>query len=578
MTLLQQQITAEQLRAVYKQLPTIVSAVAGAAILIYILKDEHPRNLLIIWLGLVFINCIVAALLYRHYIKNKKTNPPRQTWKIFNWGVLFCAFTFFTGMVWGSMGVIFYNASIEYKLFIVVWLWALSAGIVSLLVAYKPAFYSMILPLLTPLIIQLATDNNSFYHGISAATFLWMLSLMYFYHGNHKIFLEAISLRFHNAELARNLAIKNTEAKSAILAKSQFLAAASHDLRQPLHAQSLFLAELDQYVDNKTGRRILGGLESSIYAMRKLLNAILDISKLDAGTITATKNTFSISTIFINLQAEFKPLADEKNITLRIQNCSLLIYTDPILLERIMRNLMANAIRYTHKGKVLVGCRRHTDSVSIHVIDTGIGIANDKLNDVFIPFLQLGNPERDREKGLGLGLSIVQRTADLLGHDINLISIQNKGTSVSIDVPLSNNFPKIKHQQPSTTSTKNISGKRILIIDDDTDVRTAMAGLLKSWGCKPLAFQNLHDALKHSNQNKKIIDAILSDFNLSENTSGIIAIAELRKKHNANIPAALITGDTSVEKLLEAKNSHHPIIHKPVLANELHALISKLVE
>lgn len=578
MTLLQQQITAEQLRAVYKQLPTIVSAVAGAAILIYILKDEHPRNLLIIWLGLVFINCIVAALLYRHYIKNKKTNAPQQTWKIFNWGVLFCAFTFFTGMVWGSIGVIFYNASIEYKLFIVVWLWALSAGIVSLLVAYKPAFYSMILPLLTPLIIQLATDNNSFYHGISAATFLWMLSLMYFYHGNHKIFLEAISLRFHNAELARNLAIKNSEAKNAILAKSQFLAAASHDLRQPLHAQSLFLAELDQYVDNKTGRRILGGLESSIYAMRKLLNAILDISKLDAGTITATKNTFSISTVFINLQAEFKSLADEKNITLRIHNCSLFIYTDPILLERILRNLMANAIRYTHKGKVLVGCRRHTDSVSIHVIDTGIGIANDKLNDVFIPFLQLGNPERDREKGLGLGLSIVQRTADLLGHDINLISIQNKGTSVSIDVPLSNNFPKIKHQQPSTTNTKNISGKRILIIDDDTDVRTAMTGLLKSWGCKPLAFQNLHDALKHANQNKKNIDAILSDFNLSENTSGIIAIAELRKKHNANIPAALITGDTSIEKLLEAKNSHHPIIHKPVLANELHALISKLVE
>lgn len=311
--------------------------------------------------------------------------------------------------------------------------------------------------------------------------------------------------------------------------------------------------------------------------MRKLLNAILDISKLDAGTITPLIKTFSVSTIFINLQAEFKTLAAEKNIELRIQKCNLSINTDPILLERILRNLIANAIRYTSKGKVLIGCRRHAHSVSIHVMDTGIGIPHDKQNDIFIPFIQLGNPERDRGKGLGLGLSIVQRTADLLGHTLSLKSTQNKGTAISIDVPLSDQVQVETHNHQSTTNTENISGKRVLIIDDDTDVRTAMSGLLKSWGCLPLAFQNIHDALKYSNQNKEAIDVILSDFSLPENTSGIQAIAELRTQYHSNIPAALITGDTSVERLQEAKNNDHPIIHKPVLASELQTLISNLV-
>ncbi|VAW51342.1 hypothetical protein MNBD_GAMMA06-937 [hydrothermal vent metagenome] len=577
MNSLQCQITAEQLRAVYRQLPTIVSAVAGAGMLVFILRDVHSSALLFSWLAIVLLNCLAAVLLYLYYIKVGRDSISQPCWKTY-----FFIFTLCTGTIWGSIGMLFYFAPTEYKLLIVVWIWAMGAGMVALLVAYRPAFYAMLIPLFMPLMFCLATDEYGFYRGLSVATFMWLLSLMYFYHGNHKTFTEAISLRFINAELAEDLARKNKEAENANLAKSQFLAAASHDLRQPLHAQSLFLAELDHYVDNLKGRRILGGLESSVYAMRKLLNAILDISKLDAGTISPSIEVFSISTIFANLRSEFENLAAEKNIILRMRECYLVVTTDPVLLERMLRNLIANAVRYTSEGKVLVGCRRHKHHVSIQIMDTGIGIPDEKQEDIFTPFIQLGNPERDREKGLGLGLSIVQRTADLLGLTLSLKSTPGKGTVVSIDVPLSNQMPVKRQNDLPATDEANINGKCVLIIDDDSDVRIAMSGLLESWGCLPLAFSDMQDALEYIkleyiNQKKVNIDVIFSDFTLSGNGNGIQVIAELRALCGSTIPAALITGDTSVERLQEAKDSNHLIIHKPVLADELRAVLNRLV-
>jgi len=570
---LQAKIRTEQLKAVYRQLPTNISAIFAAGLLVFLFRDIAPHELLLTWFGVVVAdNGVGAGLLYFYYIRCGQDAFPYS-----RWNALFTLYVVCTGIVWGVIGVIFLSGPVEYQLFIVALLWALGAGMAALLVAHKPVFYTMVLLLLVPLIIRLAIEADGFYRGLSVVTFLWMISLMYFYHGNHKTMLEAIKLRFLNADLAADLASKKKEAENANFAKSQFLAAASHDLRQPLHAQGLFLAELDNYVDDPTGRRILGGLESSVYAMRKLLNAILDISKLDAGTITPSIEVFSVASVLITLESEFKTLATEKGIDLRVRKCNLSVSTDPVLLERILRNLLANAIRYTSQGRVLVGCRRHAHSVSIQVLDTGIGIANDKQNDIFIPFMQLGNPERDREKGLGLGLSIVERTAVLLGHTLNLKSTQGKGTAVSIDVPRSYQTLVETRNRPSTADMENINGKRVLIIDDDTDVRTAMLGLLKSWGCLPLAFQSIHGALKYTDQDNGTIDAILSDFNLPGNTNGIRAIADLRTQYGSTIPAALITGDTSVDRLREAKDSGHLIIHKPVLASELRALISKLV-
>ncbi|VAW79792.1 hypothetical protein MNBD_GAMMA13-1537 [hydrothermal vent metagenome] len=571
MNSLQCQITAEQLKAVYKQLPSIVSAAVGAVILTYILKDVSSPGLLSAWLGMVFLNCIAAGILYLHYINHRKEGLTHPHWRVY-----FTVFTFCTGIIWGVIGILFYSTIVEIKLLIVVWIWAMGAGMTTLLVAYQPAFYAMIIPLFLPLTASLAIDDDIFYHSLAAATFAWMLSLMYFYYNNHKTFLDAITLKFINTELVADLARKNQEAENANLAKSQFLAAASHDLRQPLHAQCLFLAELDQYVDSPAGRRILGGLESSVYAMRKLLNAILDLSSLEAGTTTPSKHVFPISTVFTHLKSDFETLAEEKGIALRICECSLLINTDPVLLERILRNLISNAIRYTREGKVLIGCRRHTHSVSIQILDTGIGIPKDKQKDIFVPFIQLGNPERDREKGLGLGLSIVKRTSELLEHMLIFKSTQGKGTTVSLDVPLADTIPNDIRKTRLEDNAVDLVGKRILIIDDDTDVRTAIFGLLRSWECIPLVFPDISSALEHIGKESEDIDIILSDFNLPGNFNGIQAIEMLRAQCESTTPAALITGNISVNKLREAEGAGLSTIHKPVLASELRSHISKL--
>lgn len=583
MSSLKNKINAEQLRAVYRQLPTVITSIVGAGLMLFMLWQVHNIDVLIGWFLAVTAVSVLGLVLYLFFIKNDPGDLSRPYWTL-----LFLCFVVCLGATWGSIGIIFYDAPIKYQLFVVLWLWAMGAGMSTLMLAHKPAFYIMVTLLLMPLAIRLAMDLDDFHLGLSASTFVWMLALVYFHHVNYKTLLEAINLRFLNVELVSELTHKKKEAEKANLAKSQFLAAASHDLRQPLYAQGLFLAQLDQYVDNTTGRRILGGLESSIYAMRKLLNAILDISKLEAGVVDPHIKSVPISILLHELNIEFESLANEKGVQLRVRKCSLTIETDPALLGSILRNLVANAVRYTENGRVLLGCRRRGKSLVIQVLDTGIGIPQYKQDEIYSPFVQLDNPEHDREKGLGLGLSIVRQTAQLLKHPMTLRSEEGKGSVFSIAVPVSlETTVDLNAEDKSTTLLDSlladkIKGKRILVIDDDEQVRVGMLGLLKSWGCIPLVIGSVGEISTQCElggvSNANPIDIILADFHLTKNTTGIQAIEEVRKQARKLIPAALITGDTSVDRLRDAKNSGFPILHKPVLASELKRFIGELVE
>jgi signal transduction histidine kinase len=277
--------------------------------------------------------------------------------------------------------------------------------------------------MLAPITIRLAAEMDPLHIGLAAATVVYGVTQTYFYQNIHKTLLEALRLKYENVDLVKMLTLQKERAEQANLAKSRFLAAASHDLRQPLHAQGLFLTELDYYVDHPRGRMILGGLESSVHAMARLFNALLDISKLDAGIVEPDVSSFRIDLLLQEIQQEFMPQAEELGINLQIVPSRAVVRSDQALLGSILRNFVSNALRYTHRGRVLLGCRRRGGDIEIQVWDTGIGIPSSQLKEIFQEFHQIGNPERDREKGLGLGLAIAKRTSQLLAHPCLFIHI-----------------------------------------------------------------------------------------------------------------------------------------------------------
>jgi CheY-like chemotaxis protein len=247
------------------------------------------------------------------------------------------------------------------------------------------------------------------------------------------------------------------------------------------------------------------------------------------------------------------------------------------LLERILINLVANALRYTRSGAVLVGCRRQDDRVRVEVWDTGVGIAPEHQEAVFQEFYQLDNPERDRTKGLGLGLSIAARLARVLGGRIDVRSIPGRGSVFAVDVPRANEMREIAVVAPRVDVGEGLRGARVLIVDDDALVREGLAGLMEQWGCLVLAAGTGEQALAATDQLPERLDAVLCDYRLPGDETGSEVIRKLRERVGAELPAALITGDTASERLREARQSGVPLLHKPVQPARLRALLEHLI-
>ncbi|MDO9465732.1 MAG: HAMP domain-containing sensor histidine kinase, partial [Thiobacillus sp.] len=288
-------------------------------------------------------------------------------------------------------------------------------------------------------------------------------------------------LQTHRGELEKrireataDLAAKKTMAERANQAKSRFFAAASHDLRQPLHALSLFVAALKTRNQQPETQTLIDNIEASTAAMELLFNALLDISRLDAGAIEAHPVHFSLQKILNDLDHQFSPLAAEKLLRLRFRPCNVTLYSDPFLIERILANLIANAIRYTDDGGVLVACRRRGRMVRLSVVDTGRGIPSDQQESVFHEFVQLHNPARDRSKGLGLGLAIVSRLGRLLGHRVDLRSRPGHGSMFSIDVPCGD-AALIQPPAPASTPGQIPDDALVLLVDDESAILRGMA-------------------------------------------------------------------------------------------------------
>lgn len=373
------------------------------------------------------------------------------------------------------------------------------------------------------------------------------------------------------AEKALRLA--KQEADRANLAKSRFLAAASHDLRQPVQSLLLFLGVLKQRLGATPLAGMTDAMDQALDGLRTLLDGLLDISKLDAGLVVAKPEAMPIAPLLNRLCGEYGPRARQQGLSFRIVLCDVVVRSDPVLLERMLRNLMENALRYTERGGVLVGCRRRGNQLRIAVVDTGIGIDPKRHEEVFEEFIQIGNPERDRAKGLGLGLAVVRRLGHLLGHAVHLRSSPGRGSNFSIDVPLASPDQVRPTGQAETPLTGGAG--RVLMVDDEALVRLGLEAMVAGWGYQVTAVGDGAQAFACLDRFRP--DVILADYRLRGGETGVAVIKAIRARLGANIPAAIITGDTAPERLVEAHAAGYALLHKPIAAAELNRALAALM-
>jgi PAS domain S-box-containing protein len=362
------------------------------------------------------------------------------------------------------------------------------------------------------------------------------------------------------------LQLAKAEAERASLAKSKFLAAASHDLRQPVQSLTLLLAMIKRQVaDKPKAAEGVNLAEAALKGLSGLLTGILDISKLEAGVVEPCVESVDIGQLIERLAAEYRPRAAETGLSLRLAPCSLRARGDREMVERILRNLLENALRYTPQGDILLGVRRRGENVRLDVIDTGIGIAANKQTEIFEEFRQLNNPARDASQGLGLGLAIVARLARLLGAGVEVASHPGRGSRFSLVLPLDRDGPAAT----PVKSALDDCGGRVLVIEDNSGLRQAYEMMLNDWGYTTFGAATGEEAIARAEQEKWRIDAIVADHRLGPGLTGAEAAAEIARRAGRDFPTLIVTGDTARDRITEIHASGFAMLHKPVEAADL---------
>ncbi|HEY8580582.1 MAG TPA: NahK/ErcS family hybrid sensor histidine kinase/response regulator, partial [Beijerinckiaceae bacterium] len=377
-----------------------------------------------------------------------------------------------------------------------------------------------------------------------------------------------------NAELAHAKAI----AEDADLSKTRFLAAASHDILQPLNAARLYATSLLERSGDPAAapRELVANLDTSLEAVEEILTALLDISRLDAGAMKAEPTTFRIDELLAQLRVEFEPMAREKGLRLRFVGSSAVVRSDRRMLRRLLQNLISNAVKYTPKGRVLVGCRRRGGELTLEVWDTGLGIPKAKQKDVFREFERLA-PAAKTARGLGLGLSIVERLSRVLGHSVRLDSTPGKGTVFRVDVPRAASAPAsggFDNAHVAAHQHLPLSGMVIVAVDNEPRILDGMRALLSGWGCEVVTGCDVAEAEAALTARGLAPHAIIADYHLDVD-DGLSAIALLRRAYGADTPAILATADRTPEVRDLAEANGIRVLNKPLKPAVLRSVLSQ---
>lgn len=564
---------ADLIRAQHGHMPGVLLGSAIFATLLGVTLEQLTPFLVAAWLAAAYGNSCVRYVLWLGF---KHARPALED--LPRWERRFAVSAGIAGLTWGAGGLLLHlpGSFTEETLVLLV---MVGMALMAMLIAASSlaAFIAFTYPVLILSAVPyfLAGDPVSF--GIGSATVLLLPLMTRFAYRLRQESRGSLEVRLRNAQLFAQLREQKKAAEEASLAKSRFLAMASHDLRQPLHALSLFVLTLQESSALPcTERQLVVNIRRSVDTLEELFDALLDISRLDAGAVHARVQTFALEDLFERLRFEFGAVAQQKGLRFRAAKSAALVRSDPELLAQVLRNLLSNAMRYTDRGGVLLGSRRRGEHVRIEVWDTGCGIPVDKQALVFQEFTQLANPERDRRKGLGLGLAIVERLARLLGHTIELSSVAGRGSVFAVTLPRGRSADTpVVDADTGSHGNFDLSGILALVIDDEAASRHRMEGLLARWRCEVIAAASGAEVVEKLAGVRRTPDIIIADYRLREEADGVALIERLRGEFNSDVPALLITAATAAERR-DCEASGVPVLPKPVSPARLRTLLAHI--
>lgn len=564
---------AELIRVQYANMPgAFIGGAVTASFMVAVLYDKLPPHRVLPWLIAVYLNSAVRLLLWERF---QAAEP--QPHEMDRWAWYAVVSSAVAGLIWGASGIVLnLPGNLSYQIVVLLVTTGLAFTSTYLSSAYLPAYRAFVAPTFVLAAMPFLLGGD-FWHWLVGVATLAALPLVLRYAGGlcHALRVS-IEVRLQNADLVEELRSQKKAADEANVAKSRFLAVASHDLRQPLHSLELFVQALEDTPLPVHAQQLVGNVRRSVDSMEELFDGLLDISRLDAGVVRAREEVIPLADLFERLSFEYAAIAQRKGLKLRVMKTSVCVRSDPTLLARILRNLVANAVRYTDRGRVTVGCRRHADTVSIEVWDTGPGIPPDKCAEIFEEFTQLGNPERDRRKGLGLGLAIVERLAKLLGHSVLLRSRVGRGSVFAVSVARGHlDEQTLLEPARRIAAHFDLRGRLVLLIQGELAVREELTELLRGWSCEVVGAGSLSEMLGMLGGLPRAPDMIMAEHD-PHSDSGTAVVELLRNEFNFEVPALLIGSTGPAGAPADARGAL-PVLYRPCNAGRLRTLINNLL-
>ncbi|WP_417317501.1 hybrid sensor histidine kinase/response regulator [Emcibacter sp.] len=571
----------EQTKLLLKQVPSLaLLAVLVALVIAFFITQWVSTEVAAIWCLLI---CGVSAMRYWHYRSLRDLRITVDSHM--NLLVLLVFFSALSGGLWGSLGIILpVTDNVLVMVLTVMLLVGMVAGSLAALSVYKYAYFAYAIPAILPLAVRCLMSQDQVLNMVGVLSLTFLFVNMFHSHLAQKSIIHSINLALENQNLIQRLQFEKNNAIAAreqadrnSEAKSRFLAAASHDLRQPLNAMGFFVAALMNEANTQKVRELTIKIDQSLESLRDLFTSLLDLSKIESGVLAPNFTSFRLCDVLEEIRNDFATHEKIKHVNMEIEECpDVVIKSDRQMLNRILRNLVSNALRYTHEGFVRLYCEPADGHYIIHVSDSGEGIPEDKREDIFKEFFQIGNPERDRAKGLGLGLSIVDGLCRILKHRINLVSQEGRGSTFSVLVPRGR-AEEVELPGQEIAAWTDMRSANILVIDDEEYSRAGMRELISQWGHGVFAFENPDEAELFLDMEGIVPDLIISDYRLRNGVTGDKVIHRLQSKIGHDVPALIVTGDTDKDRIREAKSSGFSLLHKPVQPAKLRSALSYLL-